>query len=223
VRADPELDPDKREHLISGFGQHGVESMLLARQPGYALWSDDVAVGVIAASEFSVRRVWTQVLVEHAVNQGFVAPDEYLVVSAKLLGLDYQATTFNPFVVAKAGSMSNWNPEGWPLNKVLEQFVNPTMPPDKVIVFAASMLLAVYKEAPLVETRQAVLIKILERLLCVPHGIVIARTFVSLFPRFFGVNVLASDEASGIGHAWLVEARRRPKLEIPRSRPRWEK
>lgn len=213
-----EIDPDKRDHLISIFGQHGVESMLLARQPGYALWSDDIAVGVFASSEFSVSRVWTQVVVEHGVNQGYVALDEYLIVSAKLLGLDYKATTFNPFVLAKAGSMSNWNPEKWPMNKVLEQIVNPSMQHHQVIMFVAFMLIALYKEASMIETRQAVLIKILERLYTLPNGIDIATAFVSNFPVIFGFNVIASREASEIGHSWLSEARRRPSLYIPRIR-----
>ncbi|WP_422929680.1 tetratricopeptide repeat protein [Singulisphaera sp. PoT] len=219
VRGCPDLaslDPVMRDQLISGFGQHGVESMLLARQPGHVLWSDDLAVAFIGSNEFSVRRVWTQVVVEHAVKQGFVDPEEYLVVSAKLMALDYQATTFNPFVLAKAGSLSKWDPVKWPLNKVLERFVNATMSPDLILVLAASMLLAVYKEAPLPETRQAVLIKIMERLLILPHGIVIAKIFTTFFPRFFGVNALGAAEASAIGHAWLAEARRRPRLELAR-------
>ena len=216
-----EIDPEMRDHLVSAFGQHGVESMLIAREPGYALWTDDITVSAIAASEFSVRRVWTQVVVEHAVAQGIVPPDEYLVVSAKLLGLDYQATMFNPFVVVKAGTMSKWNPERWPFNKTLEQFVNPAIQQDQVIVLAAALMIALYKEAPLVETRQAVLIKILERLLTRPHGIIMARSFILMFSKLFGVNVLAANEASEIGHAWLAEARRRPRLEIPQKHSRF--
>jgi hypothetical protein len=209
------LSQSTATELVAAFGQHGVESMMIAREPGFALWTDDIAVCAIASAEFSVRRVWTQIVVEYAVAQGILPTEEYLVVSAKLLGLDYQATTFNPFVIVKAGSMSNWNQEKWPFNKALEQFVNPALQQDNVIVFAASLLIALYREAPLVGTRQAVLITILERLLARPHGIVVARAFILMIPKLFGVNVLAADEASEIGVAWLAEVRRRPRLELP--------
>jgi tetratricopeptide (TPR) repeat protein len=219
IRACPQLadlDPVIREQLVHAFGQHGVESMLIARVPGHVLWTDDIAVSDIASAEFSVRRVWTQAVLEHAAGQGLLVADDYLATTAKLLAFDYEATAFNPLVLAKAGSMSNWNPERWPLTKALEQFVNSTIQPDQVIVQAAAVIGIMYKEAPLVEARQATLIKILERLQARPNGLDEARVLISMLPTLFGINVLAAEEAASIGRAWLAEARRRRRVEIPR-------
>ena len=210
-----ELDPEMRENLVHAFGQHGTESMLLARSPGHALWTEDITVSDIAASEFSVRRVWAQPVLAHATNIGILSPDDYLTAVAKLLGIDYEATAFNPFVLVKAGSMTDWDAGKWPFIKALGRFANPTVPDDQVLLLAAAMVVNLFKEALLAETRQATLIAILERIAARKHGLIAVRVLLSLLPRVFGVNVLAADEANGIGRAWLAEARRRPRLELP--------
>jgi tetratricopeptide (TPR) repeat protein len=216
VRACPELaeiDGEQRDQLIFAFGQHGVESMVIARAPGYVLWTDDLAVGDIAASEFSVRRVWTQVAAEYATTLGILPPDDYLVLSAKQLGMDYQATNFNPFVIAKGGSISHWDVQRWPFSKTIAQLANPGIPLDQILLHAAIVARTLYLEAPLIETRQAALIRMLELLASRQHGMVAVRCFISLLPRLFGVNVLGVDEATGIASAWFAQARKRMRIE----------
>lgn len=210
-----ELDPEMRENLVHAFGQHGTESMLLARSPGHALWTEDITLSDIAASEFSVRRVWAQPVLVHATNIGILPPDDYLTAVAKLLGIDYEATAFNPFVLVKAGSMSDWDAGKWPFNKALGHFANPTVPDDQALLLAAAMTVNLFKEALLAATRQATFIAILERIAARKHGLIAVRVLLLLLPRVFGVNVLAADESNGIGRAWLAEARRRPRLQLP--------
>jgi hypothetical protein len=188
--------------------------MLLASHPGHVLWTEDLAVGDIAASEFSARRVWTQLVVAHAVKTGLASADEYLAASAKLLGLDYRATVFNPLVLVKAGSMSNWDADKWPFNKALEQFTTLPGPDEQVLAFAAVLIAESYKASILLETRQGTLIKILEWVSRRKMGLVLVRVLLTLLPRTFGVNVLAADEAKEIGLAWLDEAERRPRFEV---------
>ena len=206
-----DLDPELREDLAKAFGQHGTESMLLARNPGHVLWTEDITVSDIAASEFSVRRVWVQPVLVHASNTGLISSDDYLSAVAKLLAIDYEATAFNPLVLAKAGSMAEWDAEKWPFNKALKQLENPTIPDDQVIAFAAALVVNLFKEALLVETRQATFIRMLELMSAREHGFVIVRALLSVLPRVFGVNVLAADEANRIGQAWLAVAMRRPQ------------
>src|SRR5262249_37596008 len=132
-----ELDPELRDQLVFAFGQHGLEGMLLARAPGHVLWTEDLALSDIASAEFGVRRVWTQVVVQHAAELGIIPPDDYLAASAKLLGLGYEATWFNPFILVKAGELSGWSPERWPLNKALDQFAHAGVRLDQALVHAA--------------------------------------------------------------------------------------
>ena len=208
-----ELEPDLREMLTSVFGQHGVESMLLARAPGHMLLTDDLSVRETALSEFSVRGGWTQVVVEYSALEGILSPDDYLSTSAKLLGFDYEAIMFNLFVIVKAGSMSGWDADRWPFNKAMEKFTHPSVAEDQMIVIAAYMILHMYKEPVLLEVRQAALVRVLERVAARKHGIIFARALLSVLPRLFGVNVLASDEVTLIGRSWLSEARRRFRIE----------
>lgn len=209
-----ELDPELREQLMQVFGQHGTESMLIARNPGHVLWTDDITVSDVATSEFSVRRVWTQPVVAHAVDTGFLSPDDYLSAIVTLLGIDYEVTGFNPFVLVKSGSMAGWDAGKWPFNKSLELLASPTISDGQVLLYATALVVALFKEALLVETRQATLISILERISARKHGLIAVRVLLSLLPKVFGVNVLAADEANGIGVAWLAEAKRHPRIGL---------
>jgi tetratricopeptide (TPR) repeat protein len=210
-----ELAPELRENLVDILGQHGTESMLLARSPGHALWTEDITVGDIAASEFSVRRVWAQPVLAHATDIGILPPDDYLAAVARLLGFDYEATSFNPFVLVKAGSMSDWDEGKWPFSKALSHFANATVPDDQVVLFAAAMVVNLFKEALLPETRQATFIAILKRIAARKHGLIAVRVLLSLLPRVFGVNVLASDESIQIGRAWLAATMKQMRFELP--------
>lgn len=215
VRSCPELaeiDPEQRDLIVSVFGQHGAESMLLARAPGHILWTDDMALREKATEDFSVRGAWTQIVLEYATTEGIIQSDDYLEASAKLLGMDYEATMFNIFTVVKAGVMSGWHIETWPFNKALDKFAGPQVPVDDVVILAAAMVTNMYKEHVLVETRQATFIRILERLAARRGGLGTARTFIAMLPRIFGINVLAAQETTEVGNAWLSEASRRSRF-----------
>ena len=207
-----DLEPDYREQLLTVFGQHGLESMLLARAPGHVLWTEDTVVSDVALTEFGTRRVWTQVVLEHAANTGIVAQELFLSVSAKLVGLGFRTTTFNQSVIIKAGTMCEWDADRWPFSKILEQFANETIPVPDVLGLAAVTTVAMYKEALLVERRQTTLLRILEHIGSRKSGLFAVRLLLRVLPMLFGVNVLASDEATEIVNSWLAEASRRPSL-----------
>jgi len=204
------LEPEIRERLANVLGQHGTESILLAKPPGHVLWTDDLFVSDVASSEFSVRRIWTQVAVEYARTVGTVFVDDYLTASAKLLGLNYQATLFNQPIVFQAGMLAEWKADVWPFSEILNLFASNEIKIADVLLFASFVIVSLYNKAPLVETRQNTLIRILERIASRREGLSSIYVLRTLLPRVFGVNVLASDDASGIVNAWLAQALRRP-------------
>ena len=118
----------------------------------------------MAASEFSVRRVWMQPILIHASTSGLISESDYLSLVAKLLASDYDSTMFNPFVLSKAGTMAEWDAEKWPLNKALKQLGNLNIPDDQVIAFAAVLTMNLFKETSFLETRQTAFIRMLEQL-----------------------------------------------------------
>jgi len=207
------LDPEKREVLIGIFGQHGLESMLLAQNPGHALWTDDLTVADIASSEFAVRRVWLQSVMIWGLANGIIKDEDYLESTAKLIGFDYQAASFNPHVAVKSGSMASWDADKWPFNKMLEQFANQSIPMESVALYAGVLLQHMYKADVLVRTRETTLLKILDRLAARKNGLILVDVFLTLLPKIFGVNVLAAKECQEIGRTWLKVVERRPRFE----------
>lgn len=114
------LDPTKREQFLEVFGQHGIESLLLASEPGRMLWTDDQVLGAIGENEFGVRRVWTQVLLHAAAEAGHIEWETFNSDSSILRGANYLFTWWTPNVLISVANRVQWNPSAFLLRVLLE-------------------------------------------------------------------------------------------------------
>jgi hypothetical protein len=89
-------------------------------------------------------------------------------------------------------------------------FGNNGIKSDAVLMLSTAIIANLFSKAPLLETRQATLIRILEQIAKRREGLPAIFVLRSVLPRVFGVNVLAADSACGIVDAWLAQASRRP-------------
>lgn len=192
--------------------------MLLGFQPGRVLWSDDAILATLARSEFGARCAWTQVAVEHGVTQGFLDGECARGVGAKLLGLGYRNTLFNEQVVWEAAEIAEWNPDRWPFTQALEQLSNPSISVGDVGRLAVGTIARLYDEVVFPPSRQRVLLSIAERLARRAEGLPLVAALTRVLPRFFGLNVVHSDEAAGILDAWIAAASRRLVILPPQGR-----
>jgi hypothetical protein len=159
-----DMEPELRERLSGGLGQHGVESMLIASHPGHLLWTYDILVGDAGACEFGVRRVWTQLVAEHAASEGVISSDLYQATTAKLIAFRYKSSRFDHFAILKAGELCDWDVQRWPFNRVLEIFADETVPKDDAILIASFATKGVFDKIASPQLRQSVLIRILDQL-----------------------------------------------------------
>jgi hypothetical protein len=87
-------DPEKRDSYERVFGRYGAEAMLLASKPGTALWTDDLMESEMAAHEFGIKRVWTQVVLSFVTSLGLLEAKERDVATAKLISNGIQRHFF---------------------------------------------------------------------------------------------------------------------------------
>ncbi len=158
------LEPTKRELLEKMFGQYGAESMMIASISDSILWTDDMIQAQIAASEFGVKRVWTQVVVEQMAQFGQITDGEKDRATAALVGLEYVATSFDCRSLLRAVEMSDGTPWRWPLKQFVEVFRKPNADLQVLLGIFVEFLSNLYREPYLPESRCKIVTAFLEGL-----------------------------------------------------------
>ena len=119
----------RKQEFDDLFQRFFVDSLLIASQPGHLLLSDDEPLRSYAKTNFGIEAgischidgVWTQVVLEHCVNTGFLDKAEYDKMTIKLVCLHYYHTAVDADVLIEAAKQSDWNPSE-PYNLVIQVF-----------------------------------------------------------------------------------------------------
>jgi tetratricopeptide (TPR) repeat protein len=116
------IEPVKRKAFEDVIGHHHLEAMSLAKDAGAILWSDDLVISLIAAADFGVQCVWTQLQIKRFTNAGIVSVDDFNSVSCRLVAWHYVNTIWNAETVIKSGELADWDPQKWPFKQSVKLF-----------------------------------------------------------------------------------------------------
>ena len=111
-----EMNQLRRRELNDMLQQHFLDTVLLASQPGHLLFSDDgrlrlyakTSLNNDAGTNFQIEGVWTQVLLEHCVNQNLLDKADYDEMTIKLVCSNYYHTQFGASLLLETAKRSNW-------------------------------------------------------------------------------------------------------------------
>lgn len=199
------IDHERRERLISFFGRHGAESIVIASMPGHVLWTDDMILADLAKTEFGVRRVWTEAALQARAQAGNLDPAELASASTKLAGWGYSFTTPSLETLMRAGSVAVWNPDQFPLRQGLDQFASNTMSVADAVRLGAEMIVKMYNDAHLRGQRRTVTSRLLDRIALRPGG----REAIEMLPRSlpirFGLDLIRAREFSDVVRGWTAQ------------------
>lgn len=148
------LDPKRRELYVQFLGIPTLESMSIAKDEDALLWTDDLFVGLIAETDFGVKRVWTQLVFKVLESEKQVDGNTYNEITAKLAAWNYITTVFNPQDVIAAGRMCDWDVQQWPLRQCIRLIGTCPLPPlDKARL--AIEVLRLLRQSACIELRQS--------------------------------------------------------------------
>ena len=110
-----EMNQLRRRELNDMLQQHFLDTVLLASQPGHLLFSDDgrlrhyakTSLNSDAGTNFQIEGVWTQVLLEHCVNQNLLDKADYDEMTIKLVCSHYYHTQFDADLLMEVAKRSN--------------------------------------------------------------------------------------------------------------------
>jgi tetratricopeptide (TPR) repeat protein len=198
------LTPNHREELIGDFGRHGAESIMLASMPGHVLWTDDRVLANVARNQFGVRRIWTQSAFMARVQAGSLDPSELATAGTKLAGWGYTFTTPSLETLMRAGAVSGWIPDQFPLKQALDQFATDSVRMPDAVILAAELIVNIYADSRLRPTRTAVIARLLDRL-AARHG---GREAIEALPRSlpirFGLDLIGARELADAIRGWMA-------------------
>ena len=114
--AGSEMNQLRRRELNDMLQQHFLDTVLLASQPEHLLFSDDgrlrhyakTSLNSDAGTNFQIDGVWTQVLLEHCVNQNLLDEVDYDEMTIKLVCSRYYHTQFDADLLMEVAKRSNW-------------------------------------------------------------------------------------------------------------------
>ena len=209
------LAPSLRENLVGHFGRHGAETILLASMPGHVLWTDDRVLANLARNQFGVRRIWTQSALMARVQSGSLEAAELATASTKLAGWGYTFTTPSLETLMRAGALSRWNADQFPLKQALDQFATESVRMPDAVILAAELIVNIYADAGLRSTRKLVVARLLDRLAARRGGRDAIDALPRSFPIRFGLDLIGARELTDAIRGWMSNTN--PIAETPSS------
>ncbi len=211
VNALASLETKRREDLIRVFGRHGAESIVLASEPGNVLWSDDFALRMVAATEYGVQSVWTQLLLEFLAQTGRISPEHFVEISSKLVGAGYTFTGINPDIFMKSGEAAQWNIGRGPLKQAIAHFETEAVELLSALQLAAQAIKRVSREVVLPEVQTSVLSALLSAIARRKGGRNGIAVLHRALPQIFGLDVVSCQRVEAVIDAWLQQHKSDPQ------------
>ena len=198
------LTTSQREELIGHFGRHGAESIVLASMPGHVLWTDDRVVANVARTEFGVRRIWTQSAFMARVQAGSLPASELATAGTKLAGWGYTFTTPSLENLMRAGAVSQWDYEQFPLKQALDLFATDTVRMPDAVILAAELIVNLFADSNLRLIRAAVIGRLLDRLAARRGGREAIDALSRSLPIRFGLDLIGARELADTIRGWMA-------------------
>ena len=167
-----EMNQLRKQEFDNLFQQFFVDTILIASQPGYLLFSDDERLrsyaktnfGIDAGTDFHVDGVWTQVVLQHCVNRNLLDKAEYDKMTIKLVCSHYYHMDVDADVLIKAAEQSGWNPSE-PYNTLVRQtFGDQRTNLLWVLNVAVDFLFELWIQPILVDQRKSLTFRLLDEL-----------------------------------------------------------
>ena len=143
-------------------------------------------------------------------ESGVVKPEVFFDASAKLFGYGYYFTGQNANIIRHAGIIAEWKIDRWPFSQTLSTFADEDLDLMQVLQLAGGFIRLLYQESLLPESRNTIMVKILENIAKKEGGVQGVRYLLGALPAIFGVNVIGLARATETISLWLKEISNRP-------------
>ncbi len=199
-----ELAPERRTQIERVCGPGVAQALALARRLGCPLWTDEYYVG-IQAQEDGIAWCWTNALWRHLEMCGAATVEQADEVSAYLCSAGYVFTSLRWSAVLTACKRSEWNPDKTPAKRVLDSFGEEGVEAEELLHAFLSVVSEIWRTAPTVEARNAVVIRMMEQVGLRRDGNGLIARASKHIEMFFGVDPIGGRQAKALLREWLAQ------------------
>jgi hypothetical protein len=136
---------------------------------------------------------------------GSLDASDLATAGTKLAGWGYTFTTPSIETLMRAGTVAQWDPNEFPLNKALDQFATESVRMSDAVILAAELIVNVYADLDLRTTRSTVTTRLLERLAARPGGRAAIEALPLSLPIRLGLDLIRARELSDAIRGWMAE------------------
>ena len=143
----------RKRKLDEKFHPIFFDTLLIAAQPGHLLLSDDEHLRFYAKTNFNndagtnfeIKGVWTQVVLEHCLNLNVLDKAKYDKMVIQLVCSNYYHTEFDTDVLMEALKQANWN-LAEPYNSLVQALREPKMSLQEALNVSVDFLFKIWEE-----------------------------------------------------------------------------
>lgn len=184
------LPVEKRRFLMDHLARPSVESVAAASSRSVPIWTDDHLLLLLLREDLPTSHIWTQSVFLWAQSIGIVSRQRHSRTAARLFRYGYDFTSLNHETVVDTCEATGWRTDDEDLAAVLAQFGNRGWNRDGAVRVTVATVLAVWRQAELVEQARAVTIGILASLVTREDGLAIVDLLLRNVDRLMGLNVV---------------------------------
>ena len=148
-----QMDQLRKKELDGMLQPLFMDTLLIASQPGYLLLSDDerlrtyarMQLNSDAGTNFQIDGVWTQVILEHCLNQNVLDKNEYNKMAIQLVCSNYYHTEFDTDTLMEALKQANWN-LAEPYNSLVQALGGQKISQQKALNVSVDFLFKIWEE-----------------------------------------------------------------------------
>jgi len=166
----------------------------LASDPDHILWTDDLVQAQVAAQEFGARRVWTQLLLGTFADAGLITLEEYSDASARLVGMEFIATSFDASSLLAGFRLTDWSPYHHPAAQFIKIFSDREANPQALFAIFVAFVQKLYREPIPPSDRCAVTRSLLNAMERSPDRVALLMSLRKYSARVFGINALGQTQ-----------------------------
>jgi tetratricopeptide (TPR) repeat protein len=197
------IEPEKRQALENLFGQYGAEALVLASDPDHILWTDDLIQAHVAAQEYGVRRVCTQLLLGTLADAGIISLQQYSEASARLIGMWFITTTFDASALLAGFRLAGWVPHIPPAAQFVKIFADPKANVQALFTIFVAFVQRLFQEMVSPSDRRTITRSLLEGLGRRPDGALLLTHLRKSGARVFGINAVGQMQFEECYDRWL--------------------
>jgi len=104
----------------------------------------------------------------------------------------------------RAGALSGWDPDQFPLKQALDQFATDSVKISDAITLAAELIVNIYADLRLRSSRTSLIARLLDRLAARRGGREAIEALPRSLPIRFGLDVIGARELADLIRGWIA-------------------